>query len=167
MSNKITNIFVRLTQIAALTLAGATAAYAFPALCPVGSSSTQPTLCSSCHDTFMPSKTDYNGGCVVDPASTTTSTSSTSTSTGSTTTSPSTSSSSSSTTDTTSDTDTAVDTSTDTETDSDSESHKGHKDHKEHKRHTWLDAVGSSHANEHSRFYRDTHDNRLHRLERD
>jgi len=159
MSNKIIKNIVRLAQIAALTLTGATAAFAYPALCPVGSSATQPTLCSSCHDTFMPSKADYNGGCLVDPTITTTSTSTTSTS------STSTSSSSSDTTDTTSDTVVAeTDTSADTETDSDSESQGNHK---EHKRHTWLDAVGSRHANEHSRFFRDPHDNRLHRHEKD
>lgn len=175
MSNRIIKALVRLSQIAALTLAGATAAYAYPANCPSGATG-QPTLCSSCHSSLLsPSKSDYNGGCFDLSGTTTTTTSST----GSTTTSSSgttTTSSTSSTTDISSDTDTEYDTDMDsdtdidTEEDSDSESHKHHKkhkDHKEHKRHTWLDAAGSRHANEHSRFFRDPHDNRLHRIERD
>ena len=168
MPNKLIKVLVRLTQIAALTLTGATAAYAYPALCPSGSSG-QPSLCSSCHSSGSPSISDYNGGCLGSSSTTTTTSSG---STGSTATSSDTSGSSSSdTTDTSSDTES--DTSMDTETDSDSGSHsdrkehKSHKDRKEHKRHTWLDAVGSSHANEHSRFFHDPHDNRLHRVERD
>ena len=162
MSNKIIKVLIRLTQIAALTLAGVTAAYAYPANCPVGSASTQPTLCSACHTSFLsPSKDDYNGGCLVDPNYTTTTTSSTSTS------STTSSTNTSGTDDTSSDTDVIADTSTDADAESHKD-HKGHKrDHKEHKRHTWLDSVGYYHANEHSRFFRDPHDYRLHRHESD
>ena len=162
MSNKIIKNIIRLAQIAALTLTGATAAYAYPSLCPSGATG-QATLCSSCHTSFLsPSKLDYNGGCLDLSGTTTTTT------TGSTT--PTTTSTTQTTTSTTtSTTTTSADTSTDTEVDSDSDSDSdSHRDHKEHKhRRSWLDAVGASHANYHSRFFRDPHDNRLHRHERD